>query len=174
MDNINWTYIYVNSIQNDNVWRDSERSHTACMNPSQDNNRVAWQCDDVQIIATCPPRKEWRWNVIFCFVFQSENKWYILAVTFKTRYLTFHIRKKARLLVLYNSRHKISNRWCHRVFDLSVRVFANIIETVNVKFTAKAIRWTQHEEESLAVFQYVDCHPADNVLKISISINYMY
>ena len=45
-------------------------------------------------------------------------------------------------------------------------VFANIIETSNVKCTAKAIRWTQHKKERLAVFQYVDCHSADNVLKI--------
>ena len=46
--------------------------------------------------------------------------------------------------------------------------FANVIETSNVKCTAKAIRWTQHKEESLAVFQYVDCHSANNVLKIEV------
>ena len=38
----------------------------------------------------------------------------------------------------------------------------------NVKCTAKAIRWTQQEEESLAVFQYVYCHSADSVLKTEV------
>ena len=47
-------------------------------------------------------------------------------------------------------------------------VFANVIETSNVKCTAKAIRWTQHKEESNVVFQYVDCHSANNVLKIDV------
>ena len=47
-------------------------------------------------------------------------------------------------------------------------VFANVTATSNFKRTAKAIRWTQHKEESLVVFQYVDCHTADKVLKIEI------
>ena len=47
-------------------------------------------------------------------------------------------------------------------------VFENVIETSYVKCTTKAIRRTQHKEESLAVFQYVDCHSVDNVLKIEV------
>ena len=50
-------------------------------------------------------------------------------------------------------------------------VFANVIETSNVKCTTKTIRWPQHKEESLAVFQYVDCHSADNVLKTIFGIH---
>ena len=66
------------------MWRDPERSHTACMNQSLDNNSVAWQCDDVQIIATCPPRKEWRQLSLLCLSVWKQIR-YILAVTFKTR-----------------------------------------------------------------------------------------
>ena len=44
----------------------------------------------------------------------------------------------------------------------------------HVKCTAKAIRWTQHKEESLVVLQFVDCHSANNVLKIDMFQFYMY
>ena len=54
------------------------------MNPSPDNNSVAWQSDDVQIIATCPQRKEWR-QLSSALSFTWKQIRYILALTFKTR-----------------------------------------------------------------------------------------
>ena len=71
------------------------------MNPSPDNNSVAWQCHDVQIIATSSENR--MTSTIFCFVFQSEKKKYILAVTFKTRDIWRFTSEKKHLLVLYNS-----------------------------------------------------------------------